>query len=253
MKGEEVPWYKEFFGQGYLDTYEFDSERTLREVDFVEEALALPRGSCILDLCCGHGRHLVELAARGYEMMGLDLNRLFLELAQGELDRRGLKARLIHVDMREIPLEGEIEAAINLFTSFGYLESDEEDMKVLWGVARAVKPGGKFLIDTMGRDRLVRIFQPRGWHETEGGFRVLEKREFDPLRGGNFVEVTRIAPDGSEERVWHWFRTYTLTELAKMLERAGLAVKETYGGYDGSPHSLESRRMMILAEKRGEE
>jgi len=253
MKGKEVPWYKEFFGQGYLDSYEFAPERTPKEVDFVEEVLALPQGSRIVDLCCGHGRHLVVLAARGYEMVGLDLDPLFLELAREELDRRGLKARLIHADMREIPLKGEVHAVINLFTSFGYFEDDEEDMKVLQGVAGALKPGGKFLIDTMSRDGLVRIFQPRGWYETEGGFRVLQRREFDLLTGRNYVEIFRIAPDGSEEQVWHSWRAYTLTELAKMLERAGLAIKETYGGYDGSPYGLESRRMMVLAEKRREE
>ena len=112
MNERERPWYREFFGQGYLDTYDFDPERTLHEVDFVEEVLALPKGSHILDLCCGHGRHLVELAARGYEMLGLDLDQLFLDLAQQELGRRGLSAHLIHADMRHIPLEGEVEAII---------------------------------------------------------------------------------------------------------------------------------------------
>jgi len=249
MSGEEVPWYRSFFGQGYLDSYEFAPERTLQEVDFVERVLALPKGSRILDLCCGHGRHLVELAARGYEMVGLDLDPLFLRLAQEELDRRDLRARLVHADMRDIPPDCEVEAVINLFTAFGYLEDDGEDMKVLEGVARALRPAGKFLMDTMSRDRLVRIFQSHGWHETAKGFRVLEKREFNPLTGRNFVQVIRLAPDGSEQQVWHSWRAYTLTELAKMLKAAGLSVRETYGGYDGSPYSLESRRMIVLAEK----
>ena len=89
----ERPWYQEYFGQRYLDSYPFlTSESTLGEVDFIEKTLALPTGSKILDLCCGHGRHLIELASRGYQMMGLDLDPLFLELTQQEAQRRGYRS-----------------------------------------------------------------------------------------------------------------------------------------------------------------
>ncbi len=249
MKSGQEPWYRTFFGQGYLDTYDFDAERTLRQVDFIEEVLALPRGGRILDLCCGHGRHLVELAARGYEMIGLDLDELFLGLAREELEKRNLTARLIHADMREIPARLEVDAVTNLFTAFGYFEDDEEDLKVLRGVAGALKPGGKFLLDTVNRELLVRVFQPRGWHQTSSGVRVLEKRSFDLLNGRTQNEILRIAPDGEEERVRNSLRVYTLIELAKMLRRVGLEVRETYGGIDKSTYGLDSRRMMILAQK----
>ena len=75
----ERPWYQEFFGQRYLDSYSpiLTPERTLRQVDFIERVLGLPSDSKILDLCCGHGRHLVELASRGYQMTGLDLDPCF--------------------------------------------------------------------------------------------------------------------------------------------------------------------------------
>jgi len=69
----QTSWYKEFFGQPYLETYQpvLTPERTIREVDFIQKTLALPAGSKILDLCCGHGRHLIELANRGHRMTGL--------------------------------------------------------------------------------------------------------------------------------------------------------------------------------------
>lgn len=244
-------WYKEFFGQHYLEAYQpvLTAERTAREADFIQKTLALPPGSRILDLCCGHGRHLIELASRGYEMTGLDLNPLFLDIARREAERRGLSPRLELRDMRDIPFVEEFDGVINVFTAFGYLESDDEDQKVLEGVARALKPGGLFLIELMHRDSLVRIFQPRGWYETEAGLKVLQERSFDPLTGRNDVRHITIYPDGTTREMCHSVRIYTLTELAGMLTRAGLRIEVTYGGMDGTPLTLESRRLIILSRR----
>ncbi len=244
-------WYKEFFGQHYLDIYApvLTAERTIREVDFIERTLALPQGSRILDLCCGHGRHLIELAGRGYDMTGLDITPVFLDVARQDAERRGVNVRLELRDMRDIPFSDEFDAAINVFTAFGYLESEEEDQKVLNGVAGALKPGGLFLLELMHRDSLVRVFQPHGWYETEAGVKVLEERSFDPLTGRNDVRHITIYPDGTTREMHHSVRIYTLTELAGMLTRAGFRIESTYGGVDGSPFTLESRRLIIHSRR----
>ena len=248
----ETPWYHEFFGQRYLDSYLplLTSERTIQEVDSIERILAMPPSSKILDLCCGHGRQLIELASRGYQMTGLDLDPLFLGIAKEEAERRGLQVRLEHRDMRDIPFSEEFEALTNMFTSFGYLEDDEEDQKVLNRIVKALKSGGLFLMEIMSRDILVRIFESRGWYKTETGVYVLDERSFDFLAGRNNVRQVTIYPDGTKREAYHSWRAYTLTELAKMLERAGLKVAATYGGMDGSLYTLESHRLVILARKR---
>ena len=247
----EPPWYRKFFGQGYLDSYRplFPRDRTLREVDFIESTLALPVGSSVLDLCCGHGRHLVELAAKGYHMTGVDLEPLFLKIAAEEAGRRGVQVKLEERDMRDLPFAGEFEGAYNVFTSFGYLETDEEDQKVLDAVGRAMKPGSPFLIELLSRDNLMRIFRPRDWFETENGVEVLEHREFDFLAGRIKTRQLRVYPDGRRDEQHHSIRSYTLTELARMLGSAGLVVEATFGGLDGSSLNLESRRLVILARK----
>ena len=244
------PWYQEFFGQRYLDSYSpiLTPERTLRQVDFIERVLGLPPDSQILDLCCGHGRHLVELASRGYQMTGLDLDPLFLEMAHHAAQGRDLQVRLEHRDMRDIPYTDEFDAIINIFTSFGYLESDEEDRKVLNGVAKALKPGGLFLMELVCRDYLVRIFRSQDWYETPAGVRVLEERTFDPLAGRNNVRQIAIYSDGRQSEAHHSLRVYTLTELAKMLENAGLKIEATYGDTPEDPYTFDSR-LAILARK----
>lgn len=245
------PWYKEFFGPHYLETYQsfLQPERTAREADFIEKTLTLPPGSKILDLCCGHGRHLIELADRGYRMTGLDLNQHFLDIARREAEGRGLKVGLELRDMRDVPFADEFDAVINIFTSFGYLESDDEDQKVLDAVCRALKPGGLFLIELMHRDSLARILQTRGWYETAAGLKVLDERKFDQLTGRDEVRNVTIYPDGTTREASYSVRIYTLTELARMLATASLKIEATYGGADGGAFTLESRRLAILARK----
>ena len=247
----ERPWYKEFFEQDYLDGYGplLTPERTLQDVDFIDKTLLLPPASHILDLCCGHGRHLVELAAREYQMTGLDLNARFLEMANEEAELRGLQVRLEHRDMRDIPFLDEFHAVINMFTAFGYLENDDEDQKVLDGVSRCLRKGGQFLMELMNRDTLMRIFRDTRWNEADSGVMVLEHREFDHLAGRNNVAHITIYPDGRQVTRHHSLRVYTLTEIAKMLERAGLKVEATYGSTDGTPFTLDSRRLVIHARK----
>ena len=249
------PWYQAFFGQRYLDSYRLlkDTEGTLRETEFIEKALALPPGAKILNLCCGHGRHVVELAARGYAVTGLDLDTLFLDLARKEAGKSGLAVTLVHQDMRDIPFSGELDCTINFFTAFGYLENEDEDQKVLNGVARALKPGGRFLVDLAGRDNVMRRYQTRDWFQTPSGVTVLDERQFEPITERNNrsyrVRQVTIYPDGRRVEVEYSLRLYTFGELARMLSRAGLAVEAAYGGIDESAFTLESRRLIMVARK----
>jgi len=127
-----VPWYTEeggFFSSDYFEEYVDDltPERTKTEVDFLEKELKLKKGMNILDLACGHGRHAIELAKRGYLMTGQDINASFLKNAKQSAKKAGVEVNWIKSDIRQIPFEDEFDVVLNLFTSFGYLENDEED------------------------------------------------------------------------------------------------------------------------------
>jgi SAM-dependent methyltransferase len=247
-------WYVDFFREGFYYWNWARAERFRRkerEVDFIVEALGLAAGADVLDLCCGEGRHTVELARRGYRMSGLDLSALHLRLARQAAKEAGVSVRWHRADMRDIPWEGEFDAVINMFTSFGYLESDEEDFKVLAGVARALKPGGRFLLDTINREMLVRHWEAHAWQEEADGTLRLEDRRFDFLAGRQRNRVLSIHPDGARREREIDLRMYTLRELADMLSRAGLRVRGTWGGFDGREYGLDSRRMIVLSEKGG--
>ena len=246
----DQPWYKTFFGEDYLRMYDFlTPERTGREVEGIVGLLGLPEGSSILDLCCGHGRHSVELAKRGYRVTGQDLSEVFLGHARAAAAGEGVDVRWIEGDMRSIPFEGEFDAVINMFTAFGYLESEEEDQEVLRQVHKAIKPGGVFLLEIMQREWLMRHFAPSDVMRHADGLIVLEERDFDLLTSRCNVRVTMLFPDGQRRESGHAARTYTLTDLVRMMSLAGLHVEAYYGGLDGSTLSLDSRRLVVLAAK----
>lgn len=243
-------WYHGFFEQEWLDEIALHApdERTQKEVDFVLEQLELEPGARILDLACGHGRHTLELARRGFRMTGVDLSPRSLELARAAAEREHAEIEFIERDMRDIDFESQFDAVINLFTAFGYFEEEEENQRVLDGVARALVPGGRFLIDTLNLLGLARRFQKRMWEEHEGTPMLME-HEFDFLRGRNEATWTFIKQDGTRTELRHSLRTYAPHELATMLTRAGLEITGSWGSFDGDELSFGSWRLILRARK----
>ena len=246
------PWYVEFFDEDYLRIFEplLPAERTAAEVDGVVERLGLAPGERVLDLCCGPGRHAVPLAALGLRVTGLDLNRGFLRRAAGLAAEHGQAPGLVAADMRRLPFaDASFDAVVNLFNAFGYLEDEAQDELVLAEVARVLVPGGRFLQELVNREALV-----RGWHDSDvlragGGLVVLQERTLDLRTSRDRVRYTLLHGDGRQSSREHVVRLYTLTELAGMLERAGLALEAVHGDLDGGPLELDSSFLVTVSAR----
>jgi SAM-dependent methyltransferase len=252
MTDTAPPWYEAFFRGDYLDVYghEFTPERAAGEIGFVERALTLRPNDAVLDLCCGQGRHAVLLAKRGYRVTGQDLNGDYLAIAAETARAAGFSIETVRSDMRVIPFAERFDAIINMFTAFGYLESEEEDLRVLEAIARALKPGGRLLMDLLNREWVVANYAERDWHPGEDGTLYLEQRRFDLSTSRNHVTFTAVSPEGKRREVGgHHVRLYTLTETIELLTRSGLRMIEVYGGFDGEPYSITTRRMIVVAVK----
>ena len=163
--------------------------------------------------------------------------------------KAGVEITWHQADMRDIPYEGVLDAVISWFTSWGFYESDEDDAQVLAAVAGALKPGGRFMLEVANRESIFHRYRDTEWREETDGALVLTRRELDLAGSRNYVTETVIRPDGSRSERWHRVRFYSLTELSRMLTEAGLAVEQTWGGSDGSPYDLSSRRLVVLARK----
>jgi SAM-dependent methyltransferase len=245
-------WYERMFeelGEDFDLVFAHQMQRTGAQVEFAARALRLAPGAAVLDVGCGVGRHALELARRGYHVTGLDLSPTLLGIATERAQRAEIDVTWIKADMRAIPFTETFDAALNLFSSWGYFESDVEDLRVLRAVAGALKPGGRLLLEVSHQPWIARHFEPFGWHEA-GGVVVLEQRSLNLMSGRLASEITVIYPDG-HRRTWPYdLRLYTAAEVTNMLAEAGMTVVEAYGGYDGAPLGLDSSRLIVVAERR---
>ncbi|MDX2051875.1 MAG: methyltransferase domain-containing protein [Polyangiaceae bacterium] len=253
MADNSVPWYSEeagFFGDEYLKQYgSLPSTLTNSEVEFVVRELGLRLGATVLDLACGHGRHAIQLAARGYRVTGLDNNSAFLREAQRRADGANVGVQWLQRDMRDIPYSEEFDAVACMFSSFGYLETDEENEKVLLAAARALKPGGRLLLDVRNRDRIIRNYREKWWDEFRDGTVVLCTTQFDTATGRSNETYRRLRCDGSSDLTRASVRLYTAPELIGMLRRCGLQDVRVFGDCDSSDFTFSSNRCLVVAEK----
>jgi SAM-dependent methyltransferase len=247
-----MEWWQTFFDDQYLKLYGevLPAERTEREVKGVLGILGLPQGAKVLDLCCGQGRHSIRLAQTGLRVTGLDLSPHLLAVARRDAEVAGVKLTLVEGDMRQIPFRGTFDAIVNLFTAFGYFDTDAENAKVLRCVARALKPGGQFLIELPNVYFTRALSTLRTWRESEVG-PLLHDVTFDPWTGR---DTTTFIWYESGERKTRFFnvRTYAPHEVIAMLHAARLTPVKLYGGFDMSDyHYRDSRRLIVLAKKEG--
>jgi len=246
-------WFDGFFEADYLDEFgaDIDEERTRREIDFVAEKLELKPGARVLDVACGHGRHSLELARRGYRVTGVDLSPRSLELARASATGEGLDVDFVLRDARELEFDGEFDAAINLFTSvLGYFDDDAETRLVLERVSRALRPGSSFLVDTINLLGFANRFRPTNWEELTSGTLLLQRHEYDFRSARDTSVWTFIRPDGSRSELRNSVRVYAPHELIEMLEGAGLDVVGSWGGFDGAELAFDTWRLILRGDKR---
>lgn len=219
----ESPWYSRMFGTRYIRVYEakLSAERTRAEVDFLEKALELQAGMQVLDAPCGHGRHLVELASRGYSLTGVDLEPEALEHAWRAAQLRGVadqRVTLRRVDLREMPFVEAFDAAYNYFTSFGYLETEHEDERALHAIACALRPGGRFVLETPNIYHLAQVFEDAsGWEAGADGYAIEIDRRWDLLAGILHERRNFRDPQGHVETVDVDLRLYSPASWQEIL------------------------------------
>lgn len=248
---QQPEWPVAFFDDDYLRIYRptFTAERTAAEVDFIESMLGVPKGSAVLDLACGYGRHAIAMAGRGYAVTGLDFNADYLEIAGAEAMAAGANVAWRAGDMRALPFTGEFAGVYSFFTSFGYF-GDDDNEQVLAGVARALKPGGRFLLDMMNRDWLLTHPQQRTWTQRDDGALFMEETSLELAASRVVARQLLIDPQGGPQVTKEYFlRAYTCAELTALLRRHGLVVKEVCGGTDRRPYDTEAHRLVLVAER----
>lgn len=220
------------------------------DVDNVVRLLGLSPGACVLDLGCGPGRHALELARRGFRVTGVDRTARYLEQARDAANAERLEVEWVRADMRAFRRERAFDAAISLFTSFGYFDDPAEELRVLENVSASLKPGGRLVMDLLGKEVLARKFQPTAWSRLADGRLWLEERTVKD--DWSTVESLWILVDETgrlERRVR--VRLYSAVELRNLLLGAGFARVVCYGSLAAIPYDQDAPRLVAVGERPG--
>jgi len=218
------------------------------DIDLLLNLLQLEPPADVLDLCCGPGRYTLELARRGFQMTGVDLTEKFITDAAQHAKVDGLNAEFIHEDMREFRRERAFDIVLNLFTSFGYFEDQTDDRKVLDNICQSLKPGGRLVMEMMGKEVLARIYRRRDWTEKDNGVLFLEER--NATRDWTWMQNRWIIIDGTTRHdfsIGH--RVYSAAELALAIQESGFKEITIYGSLAGIPYDHEAKRLVAVARK----
>ncbi len=253
-KRRAKPWFEEIFDEDYLRTLPFlTPQATQSEAQFVIDALSLQPGAQVLDLGCGYGRHAMELAARGFHVVGLDQSLPLLLRGADEAQRRGLTINFVHGDMRELDFDSQFDGAYCLFSTFGFFD-DEANKKTASNLARALKPGARAVIDILNRDYLIADLPTRVWWEGDGCV-VLEEVEFNYFSSRVQCNRSVVFDDGRQVEQEISVRAYSLHELGKLLHAAGFRVLEVSGSMvtRGRFFGGTSRQIVVIAERRAKD
>jgi SAM-dependent methyltransferase len=235
-------WFEEWFGEDYVALYPHRNEAEAeRAVGLIARTIGARPVRRILDLACGSGRHAKYLGAKWWTS-GLDLSEVLLRIARGN----NSPARLVRGDIRELPYrDSAFDLVVNLFTSFGYFETDLEHELVIRDLARVIAPHGTFVIDYLNADAVRARLVP--YDERNIGGRVVEQRR-EITDAGRFV-VKHISLRNEDREFIERVRLFTRQELEEMFNRAGFRIETAYGDYGGESLTETSPRVILFARR----
>lgn len=234
-----------FEADDYLYFYQeiLTKEVTKKEISFLTNELNIKKGMRILDLACGYGRHSNILSEIGCNVVGIDNNNDFINIANSN-NKFGVN--YIKDDMRNIKYENEFDIVLLLFSAFGYFD-DSDNLKVLDNISKSMKKGGLFCFDTFNRDNVFKNFLPFIVIEKENNL-MIDRNNFDintaRLYNRRIVIRNNIRKDKN-----FFIRLYSFTEIKEILEKLGLSIIKTYSNWESKSFNINSQRMIIIASK----
>ena len=244
-------WYADEGFWARISPFLFSKESFERAEDEVAQLIALTsieRGTA-LDLCCGPGRHAVPLAKQGFAVTGVDLTPNLLEQAKQRADAAKVAVEWVEQDMREFVRPGAFDLILNLFTSFGYFQTEAEEMKTLKNMVESLTDDGVVVIDTLGKEALAeRLHADSPPVEEQDGALLIQRVKVED----DWCRVKSewiIATDDKVDRVHFDHQLYSGKELRELMNWAGLSDVSLYGDIDGRPYGPGARRLVAVGRR----
>lgn len=231
-----------------LYPYMFTEEKFHSAEAEVEKVLELASVSArdVLDLACGPGRHALPLAAHGLRVTGVDRSEFLLSKARARATERGLSIEWLKEDMRRFQRQEAFDLALSLYTSFGYFEADDDNLKVLRNVCRSLREGGALVLEMNGKESLARRFQPTRLREYEDNALLVDRADIE--QGWRRVRSEWILIRDDDVRTFKFsVRLYSGEELENALKAAGFDEVRLYGDLDGRDYGADATRLVAVA------
>ena len=247
---KQQPWHDQDNFWELFEPYLFNEERLSRTKEEVEQiiSLVMPQPhERFLDLCCGIGRHSLALARLGFEVVGVDRTHHFIQKAGQIAEDEALNAAFITSDMREFCRPEQFDVVINMFGSFGYFEDQNDNRKVACNMFASLRSGGRFLIETNGKEIEARDFQPKNWFQHGDSFVLLERRPVDDWRRiySRWIVIKDNQPVEHSVSVC----LYSAKELCSLLFECGVSEVHVYGSLAGIEYNHLAKRLVVIAYK----
>jgi len=248
----KTEWFDDEAFWADLYPFLFSEERLDAAEEEVEGLLSLVphQGRAVLDLCCGPGRHSIALARRGLKVTGVDRSPFLLGKAEERAREAGVRVEWVRADMRDFVRPGAFDLAINMFTSFGYFDDKEDDLRVLRNLCQNLRPGAFLVMELSSKEWLAEGFHPTTSEELPDGSLLVERHEI-------FDDWSRIRNEwilirGQSVRRFRFHHTlYSGQELRDRLRQAGFTGVRLFGDLDGSEFGLHAKRLVAVASTPG--
>ena len=211
-----------------------------KEVSFLISVLGLKKEQSVLDIPCGTGRYALVFAQKGFPVEGIDINDACLKIAKKTC--QGMKnVQIKKGDMRKLTwAKGKFDIILNMFTSFGYFQTDRENTQILKGFFQALKPGGKIILQTINKNWILSRFSPFSWEETPH-LHIITKRSFHSKT--KYLEANQALlykKSKKWEPSYHRIRLYSIPEMKALMKKVGFkkikVLKEPFGKTSQIPH-----------------
>ncbi len=219
-----------------------------QDIDQITNLLSLAPQSRILDVACGIGRHALECAQKGFFVTAYDINSSLIDENQRKSRDRNLDIEWLQANMTEFCRPESYDAIINLFFSFGYSEHPETDQQVLKKCYQSLRPGGKLVMQLMGRELIEKWFQPKYWSLEQDGAFVLVEKQLN-YEKALLHETVYVLKDNDKKKYQMTTRIHYASQISELLQNTGFKQLQIFGGLSGTSYNENASSLVIVGQK----
>lgn len=244
-----MEWWKDYFSEFYYKAAFSMNSSTKKQIDFVLNQVELNAESRILDMCCGYGRHSMELAKRGYQVTGIDYSRELIEIAKSKCENEGIEnVRFEEGDIRRYNESKLFDLTISMFVSLGYFENEDENISAIKVLCNSVRENGYLFLDLYNYNKMYSEYENKMRYP--GGIEVTTQRKFDKDNKIAYInKIVKSKTSDDDKRYEMRIRVYTMDEIISICAANNMRLYKSFGNYDGSAFDKESDKMLLLFKK----